>query len=234
MFLLWWFKVCIRVSVRNISFQKVFGTQNLQEQLSYQVPLKMNSAFLLPFLAQLLACTYSNVDIYSLQSISCWIPKWKQLQTEYSTSVIEKPWALELKVTRPGYFSQWCDTHPHSCLFIFSSLLNSLSRIHLLNPSVPNQPKTYIGFFIIAGLASLLSLQKLLLAYKLKKINPYYKQKISCILLDCLIITVYFTLFWVLMQYSHNPFYSLKLWQNMGQKNIWLMNSVNLCGNQAL
>lgn len=140
--------MCIRVSVRNSSFRKVFGTWNLQEQLSYQAPLKMNSVFLLTTIPPPAHCLhiYSNVDIYSLQSISCWIPKWKQLRTECSTSVIGKSWALELKATRPGYFSQWRDTRPHSCLFIFSSLFNFLSRIYLLNPSVPNHPKTWYWF----------------------------------------------------------------------------------------
>lgn len=60
-------------------------------------------------------------------------------------NVVGKPWSSVLKATRPGYFSQWCDTLPHSpsCLSVFSSLLNSLSRIYLWNPSIPNPRRTW-------------------------------------------------------------------------------------------
>lgn len=90
MLLLLWFRVCIRVSVRNNSFQTNFGMQNLQEQLSYQFLLKKKQCSFTHHHSSpssWLAHSLMHIHTYSV----------KQWQTECSTMLLKnhKLWNLK-------------------------------------------------------------------------------------------------------------------------------------------
>ena len=73
-------------------------------------------------------------------------------------SVVEKLWALELKATRPGYFSQWCveNCPPSVSPYFHLSSIPYLKFTSLVTQFQTNQGLSIV-FSAIAGLASLLS-----------------------------------------------------------------------------
>lgn len=148
---LWWFRVCIRVSVRNISFQKKYiGTQSpwifvlsnyfkdeycfFNHHHSSPSSLLANIPLYIPMVGnQLLG---SQMEIVA-----------DRMQLD---NTVEKPWALELKATRPVV----CDAHHPPFHLSTIPYLKFTSWV----PQFQTNQGLSFGFFATAGLASLLSL----------------------------------------------------------------------------